>query len=184
MVSPDNVSLTTTIMQSDVELSHKSCKSWQRHPYAVVEAMTRPSAQATVSSKQERESPQKAHHVLGESRLHAHKRGGCASKPERWVEITERLGSALSKELSAGGVRKHVDKLKKKSTDRSAQRSEPCQTTPMYTAAQEPHKSIDETDLERLVEVYVQKKDDGTLVQSKRTKSKPKKVAMTGPGDA
>ncbi|KAF4040113.1 hypothetical protein GN244_ATG07771 [Phytophthora infestans] len=107
-----------------------------------------------------------------------------ASKPERWVEITERLGSALSKELSAGGVRKHVDKLKKKSTDRSAQRSEPCQTTPMYTAGQEPHKSVDENELERLVEVYVQKKDDETLVQSKRTESKTKKVAMTGPGDA
>ncbi|EEY69762.1 uncharacterized protein PITG_06250 [Phytophthora infestans T30-4] len=140
--------------------SHKSCKLWQRHPYAVVEAKTRPSAQATVSSKQERESSQKAHHVLGESRLHAHERGGCASKPERWVESTERLGSALSKELSAGG------------------------TIPMYTEGQEPHKSVDENELERLVEVYVQKKDDGPLVQSKRTESKPKKVAMTGPGDA
>ncbi|KAF4135563.1 hypothetical protein GN958_ATG15257 [Phytophthora infestans] len=36
-----------------------------------------------------------------------------ASKTERWVEITERLGSALSKKLFADGVRKHVDKLGK-----------------------------------------------------------------------
>ncbi|KAI9994095.1 hypothetical protein PInf_016659 [Phytophthora infestans] len=160
MVSPDNVSLTTTIMQSDVELDGDE-----------------PQVLQVVAAPPVRSGGGDDENLCSSDCVNA-------SKPERWVEITERLGSALSKELSAGGVRKHVDKLKKKSTDRSAQRSEPCQTTPMYTAAQEPHKSVDENELERLVEVYVQKKDDETLLQSKRTESKTKKVAMTGPGDA
>ncbi|EEY63605.1 uncharacterized protein PITG_02070 [Phytophthora infestans T30-4] len=136
MVSPDNVSLTTTIMQSDVELDGDEPQ--------VLQVVAAPPVRSGGGDDETLCSSDCVN----------------ASKPERWVEITERLGSALSKELSAGG------------------------TTPMYTAGQEPHKSVDENELERLVEVYVQKKNDETLVQSKRTESKTKKVAMTGPSDA
>ncbi|KAF4032026.1 hypothetical protein GN244_ATG16074 [Phytophthora infestans] len=91
-----------------------------------------------------------------------------ASKTERCVEITERLGSALNKKLSADGVRKHVDKLEKKYRSKRAKER--------AMSGQEPHKSIDENELERLMEVYFQKKDDETLVQSKRIESKTKKI--------
>ncbi|KAF4028666.1 hypothetical protein GN244_ATG19642 [Phytophthora infestans] len=91
-----------------------------------------------------------------------------ASKTERWVEITERLGSALSKKLFADGVRKHVDKLGKEYRSKRAKER--------AMSGQEPHKSIDENELERLMEVYFQKKDDETLVHSKRTESKTKKI--------
>ncbi|KAI9991186.1 hypothetical protein PInf_018818 [Phytophthora infestans] len=91
-----------------------------------------------------------------------------ASKTERCVEITERLGSALNKKLSADGVRKHVDKLEKKYRSKRAKER--------AMSGQEPHKSFDENELERLMEVYFQKKDDETLVQSKRIESKTKKI--------
>ncbi|KAI9985878.1 hypothetical protein PInf_024661 [Phytophthora infestans] len=106
----------------------------------------------------------KTHHILCESRLHAHERGGCddgilelrnASKTER-------------KKLFADGVRKHVDKLGKEYRSKRAKER--------AMSGQEPHKSIDENELERLMEVYFQKKDDETLVQSKRTESKTKKI--------
>ncbi|KAI9985822.1 hypothetical protein PInf_024595 [Phytophthora infestans] len=75
------------------------------------------------------------------------------------------------KKLFADGVRKHVDKLGKEYRSKRAKER--------AMSGQEPHKSIDENELERLMEVYFQKKDDETLVQSKRTESKTKKIEET-----
>ncbi|KAG3012833.1 hypothetical protein PC121_g12474 [Phytophthora cactorum] len=112
--------------------------------------------QTEPSLKRQRQGNKKEIANMQHVRLHN------ASKTERRVEITERLGLALNKDLTADGVRKHVDKLEK---DRSAQRRGPWQ---------ESKGSIDENELERLMEIYLQKKDDKTLVQTKRTEAKTK----------
>ncbi|KAF1786813.1 hypothetical protein GQ600_7783 [Phytophthora cactorum] len=41
-----------------------------------------------------------------------------------------------------------------------------------FAGGQESKGSIDENELERLMEIYLQKKDDKTLVQTKRTEAK------------
>ncbi|KAE8878672.1 hypothetical protein PF005_g25782 [Phytophthora fragariae] len=92
-----------------------------------------------------------------------------SSKTERWVEITQRLAASLDKDLTADGVRNHVDKLEKEYRAKRAKER--------VMSGREPAKSTDEKELEQLMETYLQKKDDETLVQNKRTEAKTKKLA-------
>ncbi|KAF4046583.1 hypothetical protein GN244_ATG00973 [Phytophthora infestans] len=101
MVMLDNLSLATMITQSDVESDGDEPQVLQVVPAPPVRSG---------EGDDEVEPSLKRHHcmlmseVVGDDGIfEIHN----ASKTERWVEITERLGSALNKDLSADGVRKH-----------------------------------------------------------------------------
>ncbi|KAE9042186.1 hypothetical protein PR001_g3998 [Phytophthora rubi] len=88
-----------------------------------------------------------------------------SSKPERWIMITQKLAAVFYKEFTADKVRKHVEKLKRVPIDA------------IKRGSREPEKDIDKKEPERLMEVYLPKKDDETLVRTKRAEGKTKKLA-------